>query len=128
MLTLHLGIHFGLARIVQLDPATGAVVRTMLNTLPDCAGNLTVDPLSGDLFLTDSCNGSDHTGGIYRVENPSSASPTLVTYATPPTGLVPGQIAFAPDGTIYVTAAAGSLNGPTSVDEIQGTNTTSLAG
>ncbi|SRR5579875_3888966 len=95
-------------RVVELDPSTGGVLRTVANV--DCPTGLAVDPLSGDLFFSDPCYG----GGIFRISNFSSGTGTVTLY----NNLAPYDgISFAPDGTLY--AAAGG-----NVYSISGTNTT----
>jgi hypothetical protein len=104
--------------IVQLDPATGAQLRVVADHadgLPDCPFALAVDPLTGDLFTDDDCNGFAASTQITRIENPASANPTVVSYIDDSDGNL--GLAFAPNGTLYV--AAGSSCG---VDAISGTN------
>jgi hypothetical protein len=55
---------------------------------------LATDPLSGDLFVSQ----PGHTGDVVRIANPSSATPTVSTYASP--GSTDG-ITIAADGTLY---------------------------
>lgn len=90
--------------VIEIDPSTGAVVRTLVTGLT-CAGPLAVDPLSGDLFLTDICVPGNPS--LWRIQNPASASPTLTVYATLPgdPGGEHDSIVFAPNGTIYVVAS-----------------------
>ncbi len=87
--------------ILEIDKATGAVVRTVMGGLT-CPTALAVDPLSGDLFTSDSCHGSGlDNGSLWRIKNPGSGSPTLQVYATLP-ATPTGWITIAPDGTIYM--------------------------
>ncbi len=115
--------------VVQVDTSTGAVVRTVAvgsnsaNGLT-CAWGLATDPLSGDLFVDDGCiGGGADNPDIWRISNPASANPTVSVYATMPTS---GNfdMAFAPDGTLYVTESNGCCgNEFILVTEISGTNT-----
>ncbi|MEW6269348.1 MAG: protease pro-enzyme activation domain-containing protein [Thermodesulfobacteriota bacterium] len=86
--------------ILELDPKTGGVLRTVASNLL-CPHSLVVDPLSGDLFYDDFCFGGFVDAAIHRVRNPASATPTVEVYATLPR-TPNGRIAFAPDGTLFV--------------------------
>ncbi|HWE54168.1 MAG TPA: protease pro-enzyme activation domain-containing protein [Acidimicrobiales bacterium] len=110
--------------IVQLDPASGAVLRVVADNasgLPDCPFTLEVDPLSGDLFTDDDCNGFAASTQLSRISNPSSAQPTVSAYVN--SGGYEGM-GFAPDGTLYVAITGGSTS---TVGMIGGTNTSSPA-
>lgn len=87
--------------ILEIDPVTGAAVRTVMAGLT-CPQPLVVDPLSGDLFTDDACfgAGSDNPS-LWRISNPGSATPTLSVYTTLPSTPT-GWLSFAPDGTLYV--------------------------
>lgn len=98
--------------IIEIDPSTGAVLRTVASAL-FCTLNVTTDPLSGDLFATSGCDQGPNTP-IWRISNPSSMSPTTTVYANLPAG--PGdQASFAPDGTLYAYAGG-------SLVQVSGTN------
>ena len=105
--------------ILELDPVTGASIRTVMSNLT-CPNGLAVDPLSGDLFFDDSCfgAGSDNPT-LWRLRNPGSATPTLETYATLP-ATPNGWISFSPDGTMYVVS--GYTNPAATVLKVSGTN------
>jgi uncharacterized repeat protein (TIGR01451 family) len=103
--------------VVQIDPNTGAMVKVLVSGLP-CPGPLAVDPLSGDLFFASICFGGVNSSALSRIVNPSSASPTLTTYATLPS-TPNGAISFAPDGTMFVVSG---YNGPKSIVQVAGTN------
>ncbi|HSZ14232.1 MAG TPA: hypothetical protein VK790_09370 [Solirubrobacteraceae bacterium] len=81
-------------KVVQLNPATGEVVRVVANVEEPLG--IATDPVSGDLFVT-----SDGLSpGIWRISNPSSATPTASLYAG---GMdAPDGISAGPDGTFYV--------------------------
>jgi hypothetical protein len=104
--------------IVQIDPETGAVLRTVASNLT-CPFGLSVDPLSGDLFFDDECSGggSDNPA-VYRVIDPANTA-TVQVYATLP-ATPNGAMAFAPDGTLYVVS--GYFSPPAPVFAISGTN------
>ncbi len=108
--------------VVELDPATGTIVRTLAPN-QKCPAGLAIDPLSGDLFFIGDCFGAGLDDAvIHRIRNPASATPTLEAYATlssTPTGV----LAFAPNGTLYVATAYTSANPP--VVRIAGTDTPS---
>jgi hypothetical protein len=113
------GGNFNTGIIVELNPTTGAIVRTLASNLT-CPQDLVVDPLSGDLFFDDVCfgGGSDNPS-LFRLCNPSSATPTLEVYATLP--FTPnGQIVVSPKGTIYVVSGYVQQNPP--VYRVSGTN------
>lgn len=109
--------------IVEIDPVTGTIVRQVVANLV-CPSGLAVDPLSGDLFFTDSCfgAGSDNPA-LFRVTDPGDTDPDrptqVVTYATLPR-TPNGQVAFAPDGTIYV--ATGYLDAVPALVAVTGTD------
>jgi kumamolisin len=88
-------------QILELDPSTGATLRTLASNLP-CVTPPAVDPISGDLFFTGQCFGAGGDDArLLRLSNPGSATPVLSTYATLP-GTPNGVATFAPDGTIFV--------------------------
>jgi hypothetical protein len=94
-------------RIVELDPATGAILRvvaTAADGLGMCPGFLAVDPVSGDLFTDDYCSGSGQSGAIVRISNPAGPSPTVSVYAN--VGEFPDQLVFAPNGTLYAAVSS----------------------
>ncbi len=83
----------------QIDPDTGAVLRTLTSAIVDPTW-LATDPLTGDLFVSNGGSGSSlFSPDITRIEHPSSATPTITTYASDSQGFV--QLAFAPNGTLY---------------------------
>src|SRR5665213_90545 len=100
--------------VVELDPATGAVLRVLAPYL-NCPSGLALDPQSGDLFVSSHCGGN-----VVRIQAPESAAPSAVVFVkdlvtqdefgdsihSPP---IPGAdgLAFLPDGTLFV----GGLNG-----------------
>ena len=93
--------------VVEIDPATAAVKRTVVHIADGGARfGLAVDPLSGDLFASG-------FGGIERISNFASGPGTVTHYTS---GDFDG-IAFAPDGTLY---AAGNSNG--GIYRVAGTN------
>jgi hypothetical protein len=110
--------------IIQINPSTGAVLRTVAGGLT-CPAGLAVDPLSGDIFFDDECTGGgtdDPT--IYRVIDPSNSDPSrptsVVAYAQL-TNTPNGGMAFAPNGTLYaVTGYYISVNAQ--VESVSGTN------
>jgi sugar lactone lactonase YvrE len=80
--------------VVELDPATGAVLRRVADYL-SCPSGLAFDPLSGDLFVTLHC-----AGAVARIADPMGAHPTTTVYSVP--GGAPDQLAFNPNGMAYV--------------------------
>jgi len=115
------GTTFSPASVVQIDPTSGAIVRTVASGY-SCPSGLAVDPLSGDLFFDDNCvGGGIQDASLWRVQNPASATPTVVVYTTLP-GFGNGQLAFAPDGTLFAVASAFN-NATAPVLRITGTDT-----
>lgn len=115
------GSGFNSGVVLRVDPSTGAVLQTLVTGLI-CPSPLAVDPLSGDLFFTDTCfGGGADNPSLWRVGNPASATPTLVVYVTLPS-TPNGPIAFAPNGTMYVV---NHYNGTGSIIQVAGTNTPS---
>lgn len=91
---------FGCGSIVELDPQTGTILRTVAGAADSPA--LAIDPISGDLFFTEAQQ--FQTSALARISNPSSATPTVTQYEFNNTGL-PGRadgLTFASDGTLYV--------------------------
>lgn len=82
---------YDLGEVGQLDPVTGAVVRTIASGIFHPRA-LATDPLSGDLFVSQEGN------TIFRVSNFSNGPGTLTAYATTP---FTDGLAFGPDGTLY---------------------------
>jgi hypothetical protein len=80
--------------IVQLNPSTGEVVRVVANV--EMPLGIATDPVSGDLFVTS----DGFAAGVWRIGNPSSATPTVSLYASGMEG--PDGISAGPDGTLYV--------------------------
>ncbi len=103
--------------VVELDPATGAITATIASGLT-CPDWLAVDPLSGDLFVSNGCSGFVHSDDIVRIHDPLGQSPTASDYTT---SAGSGQIAFAPDGTLY-QASYLSSSSHTGLLAISGTN------
>ena len=103
------GICSGINAIVQLNPSTGQIIRQL--TVPGaCPLALAIDPLSDNLFV------SDTYGGIYELTGYSSGPGTASTYA------LGGQLdtdgmTFAPDGTLYAADESSGV-----VYSITGTN------
>ncbi|GIK86053.1 MAG: hypothetical protein BroJett026_15340 [Betaproteobacteria bacterium] len=113
------GAGFFSGAIHELDPATGAILRTLASGLA-CLSPLAVDPLSGDLFYTGTCFGAGSDDPrLYRLQNTASATPAIVTYATLP-GTPNGAVTFAPDGTMFVATQYLSASPP--VLRVSGTN------
>jgi hypothetical protein len=104
--------------VVQLNPQTGAIVRTLTSTLDDPTW-IATDPISGDLFVTNGGTGSNFSSDLWRIQNPSGSSPTVSVYGTDSSGFT--QLAFAPDGTLY------ALNRNDQLVSFGGTNTTQPA-
>jgi len=81
--------------VVEIDPSTGRVVRTVAK-LGNALG-IATDPLSGDLFVSQRTQRR-----VIRIENPASASPHVVVYASDVDDTGIDGLSFAPDGTLYV--------------------------
>ena len=112
------GASFTSGAVVQLDPSTGAVTKTISSGLT-CPTTISIDPLSGDLFTDDTCTGSGtNNPSIFRVSGPAGPSPSTTVYATLP-GSPNATLAFAPGGTIYAWAVAGD---EARVAQVSGTN------
>jgi len=94
--------------VVELDPSTGAIIRTVATDI-SCATGIATDPLSGDLFVS-----GGGCASVVRISNFANGPGTVTTYASP--GNTDG-LTFAPDGTLYA-ALFGS-----SVIKIAGTST-----
>jgi sugar lactone lactonase YvrE len=89
--------------VEELNPTTGAVLRTVADNTPGATG-IATDPLSGDLFVSEPW---EHT--LARISNfESTGSPKVTSYTS---DLVfPDGITFGAEGTIYV-ADGGQSNG-----------------
>ncbi len=79
--------------VVELDPATGAVRRSLIGDIP-CPTALATDPISGDLFVSTVGCGST----IGRISDPSGSPQGSVFLS----GLTVDGLTFAPDGTLYI--------------------------
>lgn len=107
--------NFFTGAVREVNPVTGAIVRTVAPSIT-CASFIATDPLSGDLFVTDSCSGAgSDNGSIWRINNPASVSPTTTVYAATPG--VNGGLTFSTGGTLYVLSY--TQNG---VARVSGTN------
>jgi uncharacterized repeat protein (TIGR01451 family) len=94
--------------VVELNPASGEVIRSVVSGLP-CPVGLATDPISGDLFVSNVfCRG----GGIMRITGFADGPGTATRYAGAQDA---DGLTFAPDGTLY---AAGGVR----VVRIAGTN------
>jgi uncharacterized repeat protein (TIGR01451 family) len=94
--------HLYLARgkehdVVELNPASGEVMRTVVSGLP-CPAALATDPISGDLFVSNVfCAG----GGIMRITGFQNGPGAARPYAG---GTDADGLTFAPDGTLYAAS------------------------
>jgi hypothetical protein len=91
--------------VVELDPSTGRILRTVANI--NGAAGIATDPLSGDLFV------SDIGSAIFRISNYANGPGTVTRYVS---SLRVDGLMFTPDGTLYVAVY------PTAVAKISGTN------
>lgn len=114
--------------IYQINPVTGAQIRTVASNLT-CPAGFAIDPLSGDLFFDDDCSGGGtNDATVYRVIDPANANPssptTVVPYATL-ASTANGGLAFAPNGTLY--AVTGYYGNPSAaVQQVSGTNVSTV--
>ncbi len=92
--------NFFTGAVIEINPTSGALVRTVASSIT-CASFIATDPISGDLFVNDSCagNGSEN-GSLWRIANPGGPTPTSSVYAASPG--VNGGVSIAPGGTIYM--------------------------
>jgi len=81
--------------VVELNPSTGAIVRTVATGIPTPTG-IATDPLSGDLFVSEQCTGC--TPAIVRISNVAQEAGTVTVYAS---SLNADGLTFGPDGTLY---------------------------
>jgi len=110
--------NFTTGAVMQIDPSTGAVTRTISAGLT-CPTTISIDPVSQDLFTDDTCTGSgSDNASIWRVSSPGSATPSTSVYTALP-ATPNATLAFAPGGTIYVWAI---VNGAATVAKVSGTN------
>lgn len=108
--------NFFTGAVMEISPVNGTVVRTVASSIT-CASFLVTDPLSGDLFVDDSCAGAgSDNGSIWRISNPGGPTPTTSVYKATPG--VNGGLTFSSGGTLYVIDY--TENG---VASIGGTNT-----
>ena len=103
----------------QINTTTGAISRTLLNdstalSIASSAEGIAVDPLTGDLFLSDTA-----AQDIVRVSNPGSASPTASIYAS---GEAIDGISFGPGGILYAAGGNDPSTGSEAVWSVTGTN------
>ena len=103
------GLCDSLNAIAQINPSTGQIIR-QLNAPGSCVVGLAIDPLSGDMFV------SDTFGGISALSGYTSGPGTYMTYAFGGAEDMDGMT-FAPDGTLY---AANEASG--AIYSITGTN------
>jgi uncharacterized repeat protein (TIGR01451 family) len=94
--------------IVELNPASGEVIRTVVSGMP-CPVGLATDPISGDLFVS---NVFCPTGGIFRITGFESGPGKATRYAGSQDA---DGLTFAPDGTLFAA-------GGTRIVRIGGTN------
>jgi uncharacterized repeat protein (TIGR01451 family) len=85
--------------VVELNPASGDVIRSVVSGLP-CPVGLATDPISGDLFVS---NVFCPTGGIFRITGFAGGPGKATRYAGTQDA---DGLTFAPDGTLY--AAGGT--------------------
>lgn len=97
--------------VVELNPASGELIRTVVAGLP-CPVGLATDPVSGDLFVS---NVFCPTGGIFRITGFASGPGKATRYAGTQDA---DGLTFAPDGTLYAA-------GGTEVVSIGGTSSAS---
>ena len=95
-----------LGDVVQIDPFTASMLGTAASGINNATG-LAVDPLSGDLFVSQAGGGPT----IWRITNPQNNPGTRSVYAN----VDVDGMTFGPDGTLY--AALGS-----NIYRIAGTN------
>ncbi|MEA2424770.1 MAG: hypothetical protein QOH13_1180 [Thermoleophilaceae bacterium] len=97
--------------VVELNPANGDIVRTVVTGLP-CPVGLATDPISGDLFVSNVfCAG----GAIMRITGFAGGPGVAHPYAGSQDA---DGLTFAPDGTLYAA-------GGTKVVRIEGTSSSS---
>src|SRR2546428_11232895 len=86
-LYLDVGVFGRGENVVEIDTATGAIIRTAASGLPQ-RGGLATDPLSGDLFAS--------TGrfDIFRISNFANGPGTVTSYAS----VAADGLVFGPDG------------------------------
>src|SRR4051794_31641118 len=95
--------------VVELNPANGNIVRSVVSGLP-CPTGLATDPISGDLFVSNVfCKG----GGIRRITGFAGNRAVAQQYAG---GQDADGLTFAPDGRLFAAAQD-------KVVQIAGTNT-----
>lgn len=82
--------------VVEVDPGTGAVLRTVASDIP-CATGLAMDPASGDLFVSQNSCGDT----IFRISGYQSGPGTVSSYAN--VCCVDGVV-FGSDGTLYASS------------------------
>jgi hypothetical protein len=92
--------------VLQVDPTTGQVIRTVANV--QCATGIAVDPMSGDLFVSENRCGT----AISRISGFANGPGTVTTYAN--ARGVDG-LAFDSNGTLYA-------EGDGTILKINGTN------
>lgn len=98
--------NFNTGDIIEISPSTGALLRVVAANRR-CPLSSAIDPLSGDLFFTGGCFGAGSDDpNLYRITDPGDTNPNVPTavqtYITLPNS-PNGQVAFAPNGDIYVS-------------------------
>ena len=121
---------FSAGAVVQLDPKTGIIARTLTQSLSTPTW-IATNPQTGDLFVTNGGSGSLFSPNLWRIHNPSGkdSPPTVSVYTSDPSGFV--QLVFAPDGTLYAMARDGrvlSYPGNSSAEPVPSTLLVKTAG
>jgi DNA-binding beta-propeller fold protein YncE len=83
--------------VVEIDPASGAVLRTVATGIT-CATGLAVDPVSGDLFVSQNDCGST----VFRVSGFQHGPGTTSPYST--NDCCVDGLTFGSDGTLYASS------------------------
>jgi DNA-binding beta-propeller fold protein YncE len=97
------------ASLVEIDKTDGLVIRTLDNTSFSVPVGITVDPMNGDLYITD-----QYAGKVFKISDPggcTTCTATLfadLTVLAPPPGLNIDGLGWSPDGFSLLVVAAKS--------------------